>query len=109
MARRSSTSSRFSSASTIQGLNRRFETRARRESGRIGSGPELSGSRSFRDAQFRIAFLALGTDEILLHFLILSFDCPLETYCLAVAARIAGGEVTAIELPDHLAAAELVV
>src|SRR4029434_294514 len=33
----------------------------------------------------------------------------LETYCLAVAARIAGGEVTAIELPDHLAAAELVV
>lgn len=72
MARRSSTSSRFSSASPIQGLNRRFETRARRESGRIGSGPELSGSRSFRDAQFRIAFLALGTDEILLHFLILS-------------------------------------
>src|SRR6266545_5099766 len=33
----------------------------------------------------------------------------LETYCLPVAARIAGGEVAAVELPDHLAAAELVV
>src|SRR5919109_2127013 len=32
-----------------------------------------------------------------------------ETYCFPVAARIAGGEVTAVELPDHLAAAELVV
>ena len=72
MARRSSTSSRFSSASPIQGLNQRFGTRAHRESGRIGSGPGSSGSRSFRDAQFRIAFLALGTDEVLLYFLILS-------------------------------------
>src|SRR6266513_1214446 len=33
----------------------------------------------------------------------------LETYCLPVAARIAGGKVAAVELPDHLAAAELVV
>ena len=33
----------------------------------------------------------------------------LETYCLPVAAWIAGGEVAAVELPDHLAAAELVV
>src|SRR6266540_6968004 len=33
----------------------------------------------------------------------------LETYCLPVAARIAGGEVAAVELPDHLTAAELIV
>src|SRR6266498_4006086 len=33
----------------------------------------------------------------------------LETYCLPVAAGIARGEVAGVELPDHLAAAELVV
>src|SRR6266566_1980552 len=33
----------------------------------------------------------------------------LETYCLPVAARVTGGEVAAVELPDHLAAAERVV
>jgi hypothetical protein len=36
-------------------------------------------------------------------------DAWLETYCLPIAARIAGGEVAAVELPDHLTAAELVV
>src|SRR5439155_19848502 len=42
-------------------------------------------------------------------YLIASFDPSLETYCLPVAARIAGGEIAGVELPDHLAAAELVV
>src|SRR5882724_7042451 len=40
-------------------------------------------------------------------YLIASFDPSLETYCLTVAAGIAGGEVAGVELPDHLAAAEL--
>src|SRR4030095_3593781 len=42
-------------------------------------------------------------------YLIASFDPSLETYCLPVAAGIARGEVASVELPDHLATAELVV
>src|SRR5262249_29827038 len=38
-----------------------------------------------------------------------SFNYLLETYCLTVAAWVAGGEVACVEFPDHLAAAELVV
>src|SRR4029453_5673977 len=42
-------------------------------------------------------------------YLIASFDPSLETSCRPVAAGIARGEVASVELPDHLAAAELVV
>src|SRR5262245_35855452 len=56
--------------------------------------------------------LATGTLHAISSVLIvlrLEFSLGLKTHCLSVAARIAGGEVAVVELPDHLAAAELVV
>src|SRR5215475_2762005 len=60
----------------------------------------------------RIVMLATRTLHAISSILIvlrLEFSLGLETYCLPVAARVAGGEVAVVELPDHLAAAELVV
>src|SRR5258705_13395274 len=37
------------------------------------------------------------------------FSMVLESYCLSISARIAGREVAAVELPDELRGAELVV